>query len=279
MGVFAHRPAPIQVNYLGAPATTGATYMDYILADRIVIPRSEERFYTESVVTLPNSYQVNDAKRSVAKQIPSRGEYGLPKEAFVFCSFNSSYKLTPQIFAIWMTILRKTPGSVLWLLESNPDFSYNLRRSAEIAGVAQERLVFASMIPPDQHLARLTLADLFLDLFPCGAHTTASDALWVGLPLVTCRGSTFPGRVASSLLSAVGLSELIAENLDDYQALVLALAGDPCRLSVLREKLKANRFTMPLFDTIRSCRHIETAFSNMWQIFRRGEAPHAFDVL
>ncbi len=263
MGVFAHRPAPIQVNYLGFPATTGAPYMDYILADRIVIPEAEEKFYTEKVITLPNSYQVNDSKRAIAGHPPSRADCGLPEKGFVFCSFNSSYKLTPAVFALWMQILTDVPDSVLWLLESNPQFAANLRRAAANAGVAAERLVFAPMIAPGENLARLGLADLFLDLLPCGAHTTASDALWAGLPLLTCRGNSFPGRVAASLLHAIGLPELITENLDDYRAAAIRLARNPSELAALRAKLAQNRFTTALFDTAQFAREIEAAYLAM----------------
>jgi predicted O-linked N-acetylglucosamine transferase (SPINDLY family) len=277
MGVFAQRPSPIQVNYLGFPATTGAPYMDYILADRVLIPPEEERFYSEKVVTLPNSYQVNDSKRAIATPL-SRAELGLPENGFVFCSFNSSYKLTPGMFRLWCEILKQVPGSVLWLLESNPAFAANLRRAAASFNVAPERLVFAPMIPMAQHLARMSRADLFLDLLPCGAHTTASDALWAGLPLVTCRGHAFPGRVAASLLQALGLPELITENWDDYKKLVLRLAGDPQELAAVKAKMAANRTRMPLFDTALSCRHIEQAFTTMVEIARRGEAPRGFAV-
>ena len=277
-GVFAHRPAPIQVNYLGSPATMGAPFMDYIIADRILIPEGEEKFYAEKVATLPDSYQANDRSRAEAGQAPSRADCGLPETGFVFCSFNSSYKLTPEVFAVWMNILKAVPFSVLWLLENNPDFAGNLRRAAAAAGVAPDRLIFASVAPPDQHLARMRQADLFLDLLPCGGHTTASDALWAGVPLVTCRGHAFGGRVAASLLNAAGLPELITENLTDYQDLVLALAGDRARLKAVRDKLAQNRLTTALFDTAGFCRHIEAAFTIMVEIFRRGEPPRAFAV-
>ena len=277
-GVFAHRPAPVQVNYLGSPATMGAPYMDYFIADRILIEESEEKFYSEKTVILPDSYQVNDSRRALPQSGPGRAACGLPERGLVFCSFNSSYKLTPEIFAVWMNILKAAPGSVLWLLENNPEFAANLRRAAGAAGVAAERLVFAPMIPPDRHLARMTEADLFLDLLPCGGHTTASDALWAGVPLLTCRGHTFAGRVAASLLHAVGLPELVTQNLGDYQALALALAGDPARLKALRQTLAQNRTSAPLFDTARFRRHIEAAYSTMWEIFQRGEAPRAFAV-
>jgi predicted O-linked N-acetylglucosamine transferase (SPINDLY family) len=196
MGVFAHRPAPIQVNYLGFPATLGAPYIDYIIADRIVIPEAERQFYTEQVVWLPASYQANDARRAIADAVPSRQACGLPEQGFVFCNFNASYKLTPSTFASWTRILRQVPGSVLWLLEGVPRFSENLRRQAQALGIDGSRLVFAPGLPLAAHLARLQRAELFLDSLPYNAHTTASDALWAGVPLITCRGTAFPGRVA-----------------------------------------------------------------------------------
>jgi protein O-GlcNAc transferase len=278
MGVFAQRPAPIQVNYLGFPGTLGASYIDYILADRFVIPPGEQGYYTEQVITLPDSWQVNDSQRRIAQTSPGRSDSGLPEKAFVFCSFNNSYKLTPEIFAVWMQILKQVDGSVLWLLESNSAFAGNIRREAARHGIAAERLVFASRLPMEEHLARLSLADLFLDTLPCNAHTTASDALWAGLPLITCRGTAFPGRVAASLLQAVDLPELITENLEAYEALARKLARDPALLQSIRGKLARNRLNAPLFDTDRFRRHIESAYATMWEIFQRGESPRGFKV-
>jgi predicted O-linked N-acetylglucosamine transferase (SPINDLY family) len=278
MGVFARRPAPIQVNYLGFPGTLGAPYMDYILADRIVIPDAERRYFTEQVVWLPDCYQVNDDKRRIANQRVSRAEEGLPEAGFVFCNFNQSYKLVPEIFAIWMRLLKQTEGSVLWLMEGHGDFVRHLRQEAERQGVAGERLVFAQHQPLDRHLARLSLADLFVDSLPYNAHTTASDALWAGVPLVTCRGRAFAGRVAASLLNAVGLSELIAEDWTAYEALAMSLARELARLRSLKDRLAQNRLTYPLFDTDRFRRHIEAAYRQMWEIARRGEAPRHFGI-
>ena len=278
MGIFALRPAPVQVNYLGFPGTLGAPCMDYIIADRSVIPEAEERFYTEQVVTLPDSYQANDSKRPVG-EAPARAAQGLPEQGFVFCNFNQSYKLTPAMFTVWMRILKQAPGSVLWLLESNPRFADNLRREAAQQGVAGERLVFAPKLAPDKHLERLRLADLFLDSLPYNAHTTASDALWVGLPLLTCRGTAFAGRVGASLLDAISLPELITEKLEDYQALAVRLANDDkAALRAIRKKLVEKRTTMPLFDTARFTRHLEAAFIGMVEKTRRGEAPKGFAV-
>jgi predicted O-linked N-acetylglucosamine transferase (SPINDLY family) len=265
------RAAPIQVNYLGFPATLGTSCMDYILADRIVIPPEERCYYDERVVYLSNSYQANDDRRPIADQVPSRPSLGLPENGFVFCNFNQSYKITPAMFASWMRILRAVDGSVLWLPAGKPPLEANLRAAAERLGVDPRRLAFARNLPPDQHLARLKQADLFLDSLPYNAHTTASDALWAGLPLVTCRGTAFPGRVAASLLTAVGLPELIAESLDDYVAHAIALARDSQALSEMKQKLARNRFTHPLFDTDLFRQDIEKAYLAMWQAWRTGE--------
>jgi predicted O-linked N-acetylglucosamine transferase (SPINDLY family) len=278
MGVFALKPAPIQVNYLGFPGTLGAPAMDYILADRIVVPEEERRHFTEQVVWLPDCYQVNDDKRQIADMRASRAAEGLPDKGFVFCNFNQSYKLTPGMFALWLRLLQKTEGSVLWLMAGPGPFAQHLRKQAERHGVAGERLIFAARLPLDRHLARLSLADLFLDSLPYNAHTTASDALWAGLPLVTCRGHAFAGRVAASLLSAIGLPELITEDLGAYEALAARLAREPALLQSFRDRLAKNRLTHPLFDTDRFRRHIEAAYRRMWEIARRGEAPQSFTI-
>jgi predicted O-linked N-acetylglucosamine transferase (SPINDLY family) len=278
MGVFARRPAPIQVNYLGFPGTSGAPYLDYILADRIVIPDAERRYFTEQVVWLPDCYQVNDGKRRIADQRPTRAEEGLPETGFVFCNFNQSYKLVPETFALWMRLLKQVEGSVLWLMEGKGAFAQHLRQEAGRQGVAGERLVFAQNRPLDRHLARLSLADLFLDSLPYNAHTTASDALWAGVPLLTRQGHAFAGRVAASLLGAVGLPELITGDWAAYEALALRLAREPARLRGLRDRLAQNRATHPLFDTDRFRRHIESAYRQMWEIAERGGAPRHFAV-
>ena len=278
MGLFARRPAAVQVNYLGFPATLGASCMDYIIADRTVIPPDEERFYDEQVVTLPHSYQANDAKRAIAHGLPSRAAMGLPDDGFVFCNFNQSYKITPASFASWMRILGQVEDSVLWLLGSRPAFAENLRREAHHHGIAPQRLIFAPNVPLDRHLSRLRLADLFLDTLPYNAHTTASDALWAGVPLVTCRGSAFAGRVAASLLGAVQLPELIAESTEGFEALAVRLATDRAALAAIRRKLAGNRLTTPLFDTDLFRRHIEAAYGEMHAIARRGAAPRGFAI-
>jgi predicted O-linked N-acetylglucosamine transferase (SPINDLY family) len=278
MGIFARRPAPIQINYLGFPATLGAPYMDYIIADKVVIPEGEQRFYDEQVVWLPHSYQVNDSRRAIATDVPSRAALGLPESGFVFCNFNQSYKLTPNIFACWMRLLKQVDQSVLWLLKARPPFEANLAREAERQGVDPSRLRFAPSLPLDQHLARLKRADLFLDSLPYNAHTTASDALWAGLPLLTCRGTAFPGRVAASLLGSAGLQELVTENLEDYERLALRLASDAGMLAEVKQKLADNRLRCPLFDTDLFRRNLESAYATMWQAWRKGEAPKGFAV-
>jgi predicted O-linked N-acetylglucosamine transferase (SPINDLY family) len=278
LGVLARRPAPIQVNYLGYPGTMGASYIDYIVADSTIIPEDQCVFYTEQVVWLPETYQINDNQRVISERTPSRRECDLPDAAFVFCCFNNTRKITPQIFGIWMRILRATENSVLWVYEANPTASANRRREAEKHGVSSRRLIFAPKTGLADHLARQRLADLFLDTLPYNAHTTASDALWAGLPVLTCLGETFAGRVAASLLKAVGLDELVTHSLNEYEALALKLAHDPSYLASIKERLADNRNTFPLFNTARSARQIESAYLTMVDIWRRGESPRRFSV-
>jgi predicted O-linked N-acetylglucosamine transferase (SPINDLY family) len=277
-GVFARRPAPLAVSYLGFPGTMGADYIDYIIADRHVIPPQDAPHYAEKVVHLPDCYQANDSQRRIADAVPSRRAAGLPDDGFVFCCFNNNHKIVPDMFAVWMNLLRQVPGSVLWLLEGNAAVTRNLRREAESRGVAGARIVFAPRIAPDRHLARHRLADIFLDTLPHNAHTTASDALWTGLPLVTCVGSTFAGRVAASLLAAVGLDDLVTVSLIDYEALALRLARDAALLGAMRRKLASDRDAQPLFDARRLCRHVEAAFGRMWERHVGGKAPDGFAV-
>ncbi|MEO8507105.1 MAG: tetratricopeptide repeat protein [Betaproteobacteria bacterium] len=277
-GIFAQRGAPLQVNYLGYPATMGAPYIDYLIADEVVVPPEQRDCYAEQVVYMPDSFQVNDRQRRIAEATPTRAEAGLPDRGFVFCSFNNHYKFTPDVFSVWMRVLQKVEGSVLWLLAGNDAAVAHLKREAAARGVAPERLVFAPRCPLDEHLARHRLADLFLDTLPCNAHTTASDALWTGLPVLTCLGTTFAGRVAASLLRAVGLPELITPTLADYEALALRLAVDPDALARIRRSLAGSRDSSPLFDTARFTRHLEAAYCRMWQRFERGEAPAGFAV-
>jgi predicted O-linked N-acetylglucosamine transferase (SPINDLY family) len=275
MGVFAHRPAPLQVNYLGFPGTLGAPYIDYIVADAVVIPDNEQRFFDEQVVTLPGCYQVNDDRGRPIAARPSRAEAGLPESGFVFCNFNQSYKLTPDTFASWMRILSRVEGSVLWLLEAVAPFAENIARHAQAHGVAPQRILFAPDRPPDRHLARLGLADLFLDGQPYNAHTTGSDALWAGVPVLTRRGTAFPGRVAASLLYAARLPELVAETVEDYEALAVKLATDSEMFAALKSRITGN---CPLFDTDLFRRNLEAAYTRMWEGWLSGERPRAFAV-
>ena len=277
-GIFALRPAPVQVNYLGYPGTMGAPFMDYIFADAVVIPEHGKHHYSEKVVYLPDTYLASDDKRPIAP-VPSRAEAGLPEYGFVFCSFNQTYKFTPEMFAVWMRLLGAAEGSVLWLPEGNEAARRNLARAAEEHGVARERLIFAPhLLSAEQHLGRLSLADLFLDTLPCNAHSTASDALWAGLPLITCMGSTFAGRVAASLLGAIGLPELVTESIAAYEAMALLLARDAGPIGEIKAKLARNRNTAPLFDTARFTRNLEAAFAHMRERAKRGEAPQSFAV-
>ena len=276
--ILAARPAPIQVNYLGFPGTMGADFMDYIIGDNIVTPADQQSDFTERLVRLPHSYQANDTGRPVARHRPTRAECGLPEHGFVFCCFNNTFKITPTLFDAWMRLLAALPGSVLWLLQANDAVVGRLRAEAARRGVDPDRLVFAARCDVADHLARHDCADLFLDTLPYNAHTTASDALWMGLPVLTCRGETFAGRVAASLLSAVGLPELITASLADYESLALALAHDPARLAELRLRLRRNRDTAPLFDCAAFTRDLETAYFRMWDIWRAGRPPEGFAV-
>ena len=277
-GVFALRPAPVQVNYLGHPGTLGAGFIDYIIADEFLIPPESQAFYAEKVAYLPDSYQVNDRKRMVSPQLPTRAEAGLPAEGLVFCCFNNNWKIAGPVFDVWMRLLAAVEGSVLWLLGDNRWAVENLRREAAARGVAPERLIFAERAPNDVHLARHRLADLFLDTLPCNAHTTASDALWSGVPIVTCAGRSFAARVAGSLLCAVGLKQLVTHSLEEYEALALALANDRERLKSLHAHLSQDRERLPLFDTPRFCRHLEQAYRRMWQTDRDGKPAATFHV-
>ncbi len=277
--IMSFRPAPVQVNFLGFPGTMGADFIDYIIADRIVLPLDQHRFYTEKIVHLPDCYQPNDSKRAIADRTCTRREAKLPDDGFVFCCFNNNYKITSPVFEVWMRLLAAVPGSVLWLLRDNDGAQANLRRRAQARGIAPARLVFADRVNLDVHLARHRLADLSLDTLPYNAHTTASDALWAGVPVLTCRGGTFAGRVAASLLQAVGLPELVTHGLADYEAAALRLATDASLLGAIRRKLEQNRQTHPLFDTDRFRRHIESAYTKMWDIRQQdGGAPQSFSI-
>jgi len=271
--IFSYRAAPVQVNYLGYPGTMAAEYMDYLVADPVLIPEHLQQFYTEKIVYLPDTYQVNDATRRIADKAFTREELKLPKTGFVFCCFNNNFKITPDTFDCWMRILKRVEGSVLWLLEDNPHVPTNLRREAVQRGVDADRLVFAGRVMVPEHLARHRQADLFLDTLPYNAHTTASDALWAGLPVLTCLGESFAGRVAASLLNAVHLPELITSTQEEYEAKAIELATDPGKLIEIRRQLENNRLSSPLFDSDRFTRHIEAAYQEMYERYHLDLPP------
>jgi protein O-GlcNAc transferase len=274
MGIFAKGSAPIQVNYLGSAGTTGANFMDYIIADCVVIPTTEREFYSEKVVHLPNMFMASDFNRKISERVPQRTEYGLPDSGFVFCSFNNSYKITPRIFEIWMHLLRQVDDSVLWLSHANDSASRQLRSEAVKRGVDPYRLVFAQRVAlNEEHIARYRLADLFLDTLPYNAHATTSDALWAGLPVLTCAGETLASRVAASLLNAIDLPELITITLDDYEKAALDLAQNREKHAMIRRKLAHHRATKPLFNTKLFTKHIEAAYTAMYERHKCGLAP------
>lgn len=260
--ILAMRPAPIQITYLGLPATTGMPFIDYVIADRFLIPEDAAANYSEKPLYMPDIYQVSDRQRECAP-LPSRQECGLPATGFVFCSFNNNFKYTPQVFAVWMNILRRVPDSVLWLLADTPGAAVNLRREAAAAGIAAQRLVFAPRVAPSMYLARLGAADLFLDNYPFNAGTTANDALWMGLPVLTCAGRTFASRMAGALLTAAGLPELITDNFADYEEKAVALATAPEQCQRLRQHLLQQRQGGALFDTPRFTRNLEQHFERL----------------
>jgi len=277
LGIFAHRCAPVQVNYLGYPGTMGASFIDYIIADDVLIPPVGRQYYGEKVVYLPCSYQPNDSNRIISDRVFTRSEMGLPETGFVFCCFNSNYKILPEMFDVWMRLLSKLGGSVLWLLEDNPLAVDNLRKEAIVRGVAPDRLVFANRISLDEHLARHRLADLFLDTFPCNAHTTMSDALWAGLPALTLCGQSFASRVAASLVGALGLSDLVVETIEAYESKAIELSTNPELLSRIKSRLGRERSTSTLFNGRFLARHLEIAFKMMSERYRSGDAPdHLF---
>jgi protein O-GlcNAc transferase len=277
-GIFAHRAAPVQVNYLGYAGTLGAEYIDYVLADEVVIPPGQERWYAEKVIRLPHCFLPNDDKRAIGPT-PSREQAGLPAQGMVFCAFTNAYKINPPVFDIWMRLLREVPQSVLWLRGMGAEARTNVLREADARGVEAQRLVFAPHVASmAEHLARHQLADLYLDTQPYNAHSTTCDALWAGVPVLTCAGGSLASRVAASALQAVGLPELVASNLDEYGQLALELASDPRKLRDLRQRLTDNRTVKPLFDTAGYARRLEAAFRAMHQRAMQGSAPEVFDV-
>ena len=272
-GIFSFRAAPIQVNYLGYPGTMGANYIDYIIADHTLIPATSHKFYSEKVIYLPNTYQVNDRKKVISDKEFNRTELGLPEDGFIFCCFNNNYKILPTTFDGWIRILKAVDGSVLWILQDNDWVENNLREEVQKRGVKESRLIFGKRMPLSEHLARHRQADLFLDTFPYNAHTTASDALWAGLPVLTMMGESFASRVAASLLKAIDLPELITSSQDQYETLAIELASNPNKLKAIRDKLERNRLTTPLFDTPSFTKHIEIAYTRMYERYHADLPP------
>jgi predicted O-linked N-acetylglucosamine transferase (SPINDLY family) len=278
LSLFSSRLAPVQISYLGYPGTLGADFIDYIVADQTLIPEDKRRYYTEQIIYLPYTYQPTDNKRRISSKIVTRQDVGLPSDAFVFCCFNQNYKISPKEFDIWMRLLSKVEGSVLWLLRSNKWTENNLKQQAEALGINSKRLVFADRIPQAEHIARQKLADLFLDTFNVNAHTTTSDALWAGLPVVTKMGQGFAARVAGSLLNAIGLPELVTTTKQDYEELILELATNPTRLAKVKEKLATNRLNQPLFNTELYTSHLESGYQQAYQNYFDGNPPQTITV-
>jgi predicted O-linked N-acetylglucosamine transferase (SPINDLY family) len=267
------RAAPLQISFLGYPGTMGAQYIDYLIADTTIVPEAYRRYYSEKIAYIP-SYQPNDSKRVIADKEFTREELGLPQTGFVFCCFNNHYKIAPGVFDGWMRILKQVDQSVLWLSEGDDRAKNNLQKEASLRGIAAERLIFAQRMPSlEEHLARHRLADLFMDTLPYNAHTTASDALWAGLPVLTCVGEAFASRVAASLLNAIHLPELITSTQEEYEALAIELAVRPERLRQIKQKLEKNRLTTPLFDTQLFTGHIEAAYTQMYERYQAGLPP------
>lgn len=277
--IFAQGLAPVQMSYLGYPGTTGADFLDYLIADPVVIPKEQRQHYSESILYLPNCYQANDNQRMIANHALSRADVGLPEQGFVFACFNSSYKITAQEFDIWVRLLSRVEGSVLWLYRDNDLAEHNLRLEATKRGIDSGRLVFAGKMDSETHLARHRLADLFLDTFNVNAHTTASDALWAGLPVLTRMGKGFAARVAGSLLHGIGLPELAVDTSEAYETMALELATDPSRLAAIKARLADNRLTKPLFDTERFVRHIEAGYDAAYNLFLSGRDPQDIFVI
>jgi predicted O-linked N-acetylglucosamine transferase (SPINDLY family) len=277
-GILALRPAPVQVNYLGYPGTMGAEYIDYLIADPRLIPEAAQADYSEQIIYLPHSYQPNDPHRPRPIATGGRSGYGLPESGFVFCCFNNLYKITPDVFDVWMKLLEQVAGSVLWLLAGNELAMANLRSVAAARGVSPRRILFAPHLPLEDHLMRYGLVDLFLDTSPCNAHTTASDALWMGVPLITVTGSTFAGRVATSLLHAIGLPQLALPDLSSYMQSALRIATDPDALGGLKRHLDRVRTSCPLFDVAAYCRDLEAAYCAVWKLHLIGKRPETVRI-
>jgi predicted O-linked N-acetylglucosamine transferase (SPINDLY family) len=277
-GILAYRAAPIQVNYLGYPGTMGTDFIDYLIADSTIIPKEYRDYYSEKIIYMPHSYQPTNNSRLISPKVVTKSDMGLPEDSFIFCCFNNSYKITSIEFDIWMRLLKKVDGSVLWLLQTNEWAEINLKKEAEKREVNPDRIIFAKKIAQSEHLARQKLADLFLDTFNVNAHTTASDALWGGLPVLTMIGKGFPARVAASLLNALGLPELITDNEKDYEYLALELASNPEKLTKIKNKLIMNRMSKPLFNTEIYTKHLENGYQQVYQNYIEGNKPKTINI-
>jgi predicted O-linked N-acetylglucosamine transferase (SPINDLY family) len=271
--IFQYRMSPIQINYLGYPSTMGVHFMDYIIADPVTIPDENRNFYSEKIIYMPHTYQANDNKRKIAKTNSKRADFNLPDKGFVFCCFNQIYKISPKEFNIWMRILRNVNNSVLWLIKSNKLVEQNFSKEAKRQGIDPSRIVFAEKLSHSEHLARHKHADLFIDTFNYNAHTTASDALWCGLPIVTKQGKQFSARVASSLLTACGLPELITKNEQEYEELIYELATNPKSLKTISLKLSENKKNKPLFNTKQYTNNFENGLQKAYDLYFNGERP------
>jgi len=279
LSICALRPAPIQVSYLGFPGTTGADFFDYTITDRIVTPEDHAPYYSENFVYMPHCYQVNDHTQVISNRDWKEMDFGLPEDTFVFCSFNQPYKIERIIFNVWINILLQVPESVLWLSLENKTAETNLRHESEARDLKSERLIFSNRLPPDEHLKRLKLADMALDTRIYNGGATTSNALWAGVPVLTLQGNHFASRMSASILTSIGLTEMITYSLEEYETLAVRLAHHPDEFQTIRQKLAQNRLTAPLFDTPRFARNLETAYTEMWKIFLAGERPRQIEVL
>ena len=278
MGIFSERCAPIQINYLGYPGTSGADFIDYIFADKILIPKENQKYYSEKIIYLPNTWLPRDYTQKISDKIFTRKELNLPKEGFIFCSFNQSYKITPGVFDIWMRLLKKIKGSVLWLLEDNQTANLNLKKEASKRGIDSNRIIFGKKMPPEEHFARLKIADLWIDVFPYTAQSSCADALWSGLPVLTRKGKSFTSRGASSILNAIGLNELITDTEKKYEEMATRLAQNPKFFKEIKNKLKKNRLTKPLFDTKLYAKNIESAYTKIYERYYSNLSTKNFEI-
>ena len=276
--IFFERCAPLQVSYLGYPGTTGASCIDYLIADKVLIPQDSQQHYSEKIIYLPNTYQANESVKKISEKIFTKEELGLPKNDFVFCCFNQNYKILPKTFSIWMEILKKVSGSVLWLLDTDLVACKNLKEEAFKRGIDSKRIIFANRLPLSEHLARHKVADLFIDTFPYTAHTTCSDSLRAGLPVLTLQGESFASRVSSSLLEVVGLKELIATTQKEYEDKALEIANDSSLLKKIKKKLEISKNKSPLFNAKIFTRYIEQAYLEIHKKYNENKRPENIEI-